>query len=98
MTKLIKIENLNGKTKNNVAYGLELMYLDKLFNAKVLDEPQYRTMKKYLIKKYKIEKWKIKNFSKKIYWFSITYNAIILSLIRVVFDRERRIDVSSRSS
>ena len=56
MTKLIKIENLNGKTKNNVAYGLELMYLDKLFNAKVLDEAQYRTMKKYLIKKYKIEK------------------------------------------
>ena len=56
MTKLIKNENINEKTKQNVAYGLELMYLDKLFNAKVLDEPQYRTMKKYLIKKYKIEK------------------------------------------
>ena len=56
MTKLIKNENINDKTKQNVAYGLELMYLDKLFNAKVLDEPQYRTMKKYLIKKYKIEK------------------------------------------
>lgn len=56
MTKLIKNDNINEKTKQNVAYGLELMYLDKLFNAKVLDEPQYRTMKKYLIKKYKIEK------------------------------------------
>ena len=56
MTKLIKIENIKEETKQNVAYGLELMYLDKLFNAKVLDEPQYRTMKKYLIKKYKIEK------------------------------------------
>ena len=56
MTKLIKNDNINEKTKQNVAYGLELMYLDKLFNAKVLDEMQYRTMKKYLIKKYKIEK------------------------------------------
>ena len=56
MTKLIKNDNINEKTKQKVAYGLELMYLDKLFNAKVLDEPQYRTMKKYLIKKYKIEK------------------------------------------
>ena len=56
MMKLIKDEKINEKTKQNVAYGLELMYLDKLFNAKVLDEAQYRTMKKYLIKKYKIEK------------------------------------------
>ena len=56
MTKLIKNENIKEETKQKVAYGLELMYLDKLFNAKVLDEAQYRTMKKYLIKKYKIEK------------------------------------------